>query len=70
MVRPIALRKVSEIAQAFPDLPISGVGGISSADHVMSHLRLGASIIQVCSAVQEQDFTVAEDLATGLRAHM
>lgn len=70
MVRPIALRKVSEIARQFTGFPISGVGGISSADHVLSHLRMGASIIQVCSAVQEQDYTVADDLSTGLKAHM
>ncbi len=29
---------------------------------------LGASVLQVCSAVQNQDFTVIEDYITGLKA--
>jgi len=38
MTRPIAMRKVSEIAQSV-DLPISGIGGISSGNHVLAMMR-------------------------------
>ncbi|KAM9129937.1 dihydropyrimidine dehydrogenase [NADP(+)] isoform 1-T1 [Pangshura tecta] len=67
-IRPIALRAVSAIAHALPEFPILATGGIDSAESGLQFLHSGASVLQVCSAVQNQDFTVIEDYCTGLRA--
>ncbi|CAF3796243.1 unnamed protein product [Rotaria sordida] len=67
-IRPIALRAVSAIARAFPGYPILATGGIDSADAGMQFLYAGASALQVCSAVQNQDFTLIDDYITGLQA--
>ncbi|TGZ70206.1 hypothetical protein CRM22_003327 [Opisthorchis felineus] len=67
-IRPIALRDVSAIALAIPGFPILATGGIDSAEAGLSFLYAGASTLQVCSAVQNQDFTIIDDFITGLRA--
>lgn len=67
-IRPIALRAVSAIAHALPGFPILATGGIDSADAGLQFLYAGASALQVCSAVQNQDFTLVEDYITGLQA--
>ncbi|XP_005863197.1 PREDICTED: dihydropyrimidine dehydrogenase [NADP(+)] [Myotis brandtii] len=67
-IRPIALRAVTSIARALPGFPILATGGIDSAESGLQFLHSGASVLQVCSAVQNQDFTVIEDYCTGLRA--
>ncbi|XP_036907254.1 dihydropyrimidine dehydrogenase [NADP(+)] isoform X1 [Sturnira hondurensis] len=67
-IRPIALRAVSTIAQALPGFPILATGGIDSAESGLQFLHSGASVLQVCSAVQNQDLTVIEDYCSGLRA--
>ncbi|XP_064520756.1 dihydropyrimidine dehydrogenase [NADP(+)] isoform X1 [Pseudopipra pipra] len=67
-IRPIALRAVSAIARALPGFPILATGGIDSAEAGLQFLHSGASVLQVCSAIQNQDFTVIEDYCTGLQA--
>ncbi|XP_030629124.1 dihydropyrimidine dehydrogenase [NADP(+)] [Chanos chanos] len=67
-IRPIALRAVSAIARALPGFPILATGGIDSAETGLQFLHAGASVLQVCSAVQNQDFTVIEDYSLGLKA--
>ncbi|XP_066584769.1 dihydropyrimidine dehydrogenase [NADP(+)] [Prorops nasuta] len=66
--RPQALRAISLIAKNLPNFPILGIGGIDSADVALQFLHCGASVLQVCSAVQNQDFTVIDDYVTGLKA--
>jgi dihydropyrimidine dehydrogenase (NADP+) len=68
--RPMALRDVSAIARALPGYPIMGVGGIDSADVAVQFFYCGASVVQICSAVQNQDFTVIEDYILGLKCHL
>ncbi|XP_036308441.1 dihydropyrimidine dehydrogenase [NADP(+)] [Pipistrellus kuhlii] len=67
-IRPIALRAVTAIARALPGFPILATGGIDSAESGLQFLHSGASVLQVCSAVQNQDFTVIQDYCSGLRA--
>ncbi|XP_037070102.1 dihydropyrimidine dehydrogenase [NADP(+)]-like [Pollicipes pollicipes] len=67
-IRPIALRAVSAIARALPGFPILATGGINSAEAGLQFLHAGASALQVCSAVQNQDFTLIDDFCSGLRA--
>lgn len=69
-IRPIALKAVSAIARAMPGYPILATGGIDSADTALQFLHAGAHAVQVCSAVQNQDFTVINDYTTGLRTLM
>uniref|UniRef100_A0ABI7YDA6 Dihydropyrimidine dehydrogenase [NADP(+)] n=1 Tax=Felis catus TaxID=9685 RepID=A0ABI7YDA6_FELCA len=67
-IRPIALRAVTSIARALPGFPILATGGIDSAESGLQFLHSGASVLQVCSAIQNQDFTVIQDYCTGLKA--
>ncbi|VDK61114.1 unnamed protein product [Cylicostephanus goldi] len=67
-IRPIALKAVSAIARDLKGFPIMATGGIESAETGLAFLNAGASVLQVCSAVQNQDYTVVEDYCTGLRA--
>lgn len=67
-VRPIALRGVSSIANALPGFPILAAGGVESAETALQFLHCGASVVQVCSAIHNQDFTLVEDYVTGLKA--
>ncbi|XP_071954424.1 dihydropyrimidine dehydrogenase [NADP(+)]-like [Antedon mediterranea] len=66
-IRPIALRAVSAIARALPGFPILATGGIDSAEAGLQFLHCGASVLQVCSSIQNQDFTVIDDYITGLK---
>ncbi|XP_075887436.1 dihydropyrimidine dehydrogenase [NADP(+)]-like isoform X2 [Nelusetta ayraudi] len=67
-IRPIALRAVSAIAKAIPGFPVLATGGIDSAEAGLQFLHAGASALQVCSAIQNQDFTLIEDYCVGLKA--
>ncbi|CAD6185538.1 unnamed protein product [Caenorhabditis auriculariae] len=67
-IRPIALKAVSAIANDLDGFPIMATGGIESAETGLAFLNSGASVLQVCSAVQNQEFSVIEDYCTGLRA--
>ncbi|XP_030852787.1 dihydropyrimidine dehydrogenase [NADP(+)] [Strongylocentrotus purpuratus] len=67
-IRPIALKAVSVIANNLPGFPILATGGIDSAESALQFLHAGASAVQVCSAIQNQDFTLIEDYVTGLKA--
>ncbi|KAF4533474.1 hypothetical protein B566_EDAN016562 [Ephemera danica] len=66
-VRPMGLRAVSEIANKIPGFPILGIGGIDSADVALQFLQAGASVVQIGSAIQNQDFTLIDDYVTGLQ---
>lgn len=48
-LKPLALRVVYEVARVV-DIPIIGVGGISSGADVVEFLMAGASAVQVCTA--------------------
>uniref|UniRef100_A0A034VUS9 Dihydropyrimidine dehydrogenase [NADP(+)] n=1 Tax=Bactrocera dorsalis TaxID=27457 RepID=A0A034VUS9_BACDO len=65
--RPMALKAISSIANKFPGFPILGIGGVDSGEVALQFLQAGASVVQVCSAVQNQDFTLIEDYATSLK---
>jgi len=68
--RPIALRISIEVAnQAGFNGEIMASGGIVSAENAMAYLLFaGSRTQQVCSAVMNQDYTVINDLTSGLKA--
>ena len=68
-VKPIALNMVSSVAQAIP-LPISGIGGISTWQDAAEFILLGASTVQVCTAVMHKGFRIVLDLIDGLSAYL
>eukprot|EP00049_Salpingoeca_infusionum_P017385 m.352751 g.352751 ORF g.352751 m.352751 type:complete len:997 (-) comp16608_c0_seq1:207-3197(-) len=68
VIRPLAFRGVSAIARAIPGLPIMATGGIDSADVTAQMMYAGASVVQICSAIMNQDFTIIHDLITGLKS--
>lgn len=65
-VKPIALRMVAEIARALPELPVSGIGGISVWRDAAEFIALGAHNVQVCTAVMHHGFKIVDDLIDGL----
>ncbi|XP_051176423.1 dihydropyrimidine dehydrogenase [NADP(+)] isoform X2 [Leptopilina boulardi] len=67
-IRPMALRAVSAIANKLPGFPILATGGIDSAEVALQFFHCGASALQICSAIQNQDFTLIDDYVTGLKA--
>ena len=46
-IKPIALRMVFQVARAMPGVPISGIGGIATAEDAAEFLLAGASTVQV-----------------------
>jgi dihydropyrimidine dehydrogenase (NADP+) len=69
VIRPIALRIASEIARLNLGIEMMATGGIVTAEHALWYnLYGGCSVMQVCSAVQEQDFAIIQDYVTGLKA--
>merc|ERR1719357_2379135 len=67
-IKPMALKAVSAISNAIPGIPILATGGVDSADVGLQFLQAGATVMQVSSAIQNQDFTVVDDYITGLKA--
>ena len=66
-VKPIALNMVSQIAtDPEINLPISAIGGISTWRDALEFILLGASSVQVCTAVMHYGFRVIDDLIEGL----
>lgn len=69
-LRPVALRVVWEVAQAV-DVPIIGVGGISTIDDVLDYLAAGASAVGVGVAAMADPMLpvrLADELADACRA--
>lgn len=67
-IKPVALRMVHEVHQTV-DLPIIGVGGITTADDVLEFMVAGASAVQIGTAAMVTPsccLTVREDLETRL----
>ena len=69
-VKPIALNMLSALGTdpvvAGSGLPISGMGGISTWQDAAEFLLLGASSLQICTAVMHYGFRIIEDLCDGL----
>lgn len=69
-VKPIALNMLSALGKdptvSAAHLPISGMGGISDWRDAAEFLLLGASSLQVCTAVMHYGFRIIEDLCDGL----
>ena len=66
-VKPIALNMLSQVAiDPEVNLPISGIGGISTWRDAAEFILLGATSVQVCTAVMHYGFRIINDLTEGL----
>jgi dihydropyrimidine dehydrogenase (NAD+) subunit PreA len=70
-VKPIALRFISEIAND-PELglPISGMGGLSTWQDAAEFLLVGATTLQVTTAIMRYGYRIIDDLREGLANYM
>ncbi|MCL4675684.1 MAG: NAD-dependent dihydropyrimidine dehydrogenase subunit PreA [Pararhodobacter sp.] len=71
-VKPIALNMVAEIARnpLTADLPISGIGGVTTWRDAAEFLALGAGNVQVCTAAMTYGFGIIKELTAGLSLWM
>jgi len=71
-VKPIALKMLATLGQneVTRKVPISGIGGISTWKDAVEFMLLGASNVQVCTAVMKYGFRIIEDLCEGLNNWM
>jgi len=69
-VKPVALNMLASLGTdevvAGSGLPISGMGGIATWQDAAQFLLLGASSLQVCTAVMHYGYRLIEDLCDGL----
>lgn len=71
-IKPIALHMLSSVAND-PDtrgLALSGVGGIATWSDAVEFLLLGASSVQLCTAVMHHGFRIIDNLNSGLASWM
>jgi dihydropyrimidine dehydrogenase (NAD+) subunit PreA len=70
-VKPIALHMVAALARdPRITLPISGIGGIQTWRDAAEFIALGATGVQVCTAVMHYGFRIVEDLIDGLGRYL
>lgn len=71
-VKPIALNMVAEIARTpeLAELPISGIGGITTWRDAAEFMALGAGNVQVCTAVMTYGFKIVQEMISGLSQWM
>ncbi len=70
-VKPIALHMVAALARdPAITIPISGIGGIQSWRDAAEFIALGATSVQVCTAVMHYGFRIVEDLVDGLNQYL
>jgi dihydropyrimidine dehydrogenase (NAD+) subunit PreA len=67
-VKPIALKMLHSLTKnpMFKNIPISGIGGVTDWKDAAEFLLLGATNVQVCTAVMTSGFRIIDDLASGL----
>jgi len=70
-VKPIAMNMLKNCAQ-LPDLkiPISGIGGIENWRDAVEFILLGATSVQVCTAVMHYGFGIIREMVSGLERYM
>lgn len=71
-VKPIALKMLTTISQDIvtSKVPVSGIGGISTWKDAAEFMLLGATTLQVCTAVMKHGFRIVEDMCEGLNNWM
>ncbi len=70
-VKPIALNMIKNCAQdPSINLPISGIGGIENWRDAVEFILLGATTVQVCTAVMHYGFGIIREIIPGFERYM
>jgi dihydropyrimidine dehydrogenase (NAD+) subunit PreA len=70
-VKPIALHMVAALARdPRITVPISGIGGIATWRDAAEFIALGATSVQVCTAVMHYGYRIIEDMIEGLSNYL
>lgn len=71
-VKPIALRFLQQLrtSEGLENLPISGIGGIETWEDAAEFILMGASTLQVTTAIMQYGYRVVEDMKNGLMHYM
>lgn len=71
-VKPIALRFIQELASysKLKDVPLSGIGGIENWKDALEFMLLGASNLQIGTAVMQYGYRIIDDLIEGLTIYL
>jgi dihydropyrimidine dehydrogenase (NAD+) subunit PreA len=70
-VKPIALHLLASLTRdPAIRVPISGIGGISDWRDAAEFIALGATSVQVCTAVMHHGFRIVEDMIEGLAEYL
>ena len=68
-VKPIGLRCVAQLAQTVR-VPIHGIGGITTWQDVVEYITVGASCVQICTAVMLNGYGIIKPILAGLQEYM
>lgn len=71
-VKPIALKLLTDLTtnEELSDIDISGIGGIYTYKDAIEFMLLGASNVQITTAVMEYGYRIIDDLILGLKIFM
>jgi len=67
-IKPVAIHAIWNLRKHFPETPIMGVGGVSSAEDVLEFLMAGASLVQVGTICFRQPM-IFKEIAESLQAY-
>lgn len=70
LLKPVALAAVTKILTILPDLPVSGVGGISTWEDAAEFILLGAAPVQICTAISMYGLDMVKKLCENLSKYM
>ena len=68
-VKPIGLRCIAQICKAV-EIPVHGIGGISTWEDAVQYIALGAGVVQVCTAVMLDGYAIVKPMLSGLAAYL
>ena len=71
-VKPIALHMLGSLAREpqFHGMALSGMGGIATWQDAAEFIALGATSVQVCTAVMHHGYRIIDDLISGLTHYL
>ncbi len=71
-IKPIALRFITDLKHdpVVGHIPITGIGGIETWRDCLEFLMLGASNLQVTTAVMQYGYRIVEDMISGISHYM
>lgn len=68
-IKPITLRTISEIKRNV-DIPITGTGGVMNWSDAAEVMLVGATTVQMCTAVMHYGYRIIDDLKVGLSNYL